>query len=410
MVVTAVITWLITRASCNSRLEEVRQSAQRRLEDAKDSYDRALKEIKESEARLLESTRNELTLENDKALKAREEALKQQAEESLRGITESLNKDIKDMKEAFEAQKEANIKGSSEIRTKFDETVNNLRLQTEAIGNQAVDLANALKGQNKMQGIFGETILENLLQKEGLTKGRDYDTEVYLRDKNGAILRNDDSGKRMRPDFVVHFPDQTDLLLDSKLSLTALTDYFAADTDEERADAAARNLKSVNDHIAELTGKEYQKYVQGRRTLDYVIMFIPNYGAYQLAKQADPDIFQKAFRQNVLITTDETLMPFLRLIRSAWIQRETIDNMDRIVDGARKMLDRVADFCKTNAEVTDKLEAALESLKKNNRRLVDSRQSIAKAAHEVADCGVALSPGKALPALETTNDENLMEA
>lgn len=106
-----------------------------------------------------------------------------------------------------------------------------------------------------------------------------------------------------------------------------------------------RNLDSVLKHIDELASKEYQKYIVGRNTLDYTIMFIPNYGAYQLAKQEDPDIFQKAFKKNVLITTEETLLPFLRLIRSAWVQKQQFENMEGIVNAATNIVKRVGLFC-----------------------------------------------------------------
>ena len=126
-------------------------------------------------------------------------------------------------------------------------------------------------------------------------------------------------------------------------------------------------------------------------------MFIPNYGAYQLAKLEDPDIFAKAFKQNVLITTEETLIPFLRLIRSAWVQKDQLDNMADIVNGAQKMVDRVATFCEKNAEVENALNRTVKLFNENTQRLVEGRQSIVKAANEVIDAGVKLTPGKTLP-------------
>ena len=341
------------------------------------------------QAKLLETVKLELRLESEKALKEREKSLKKEAEETIKALTGGLNKDIKDMREAFDAQKKAHAEESSAIKTKFDETVRNLREQTDSIGTKADNLASALKGKNKMQGIFGETILENILKAEGLRLGKDYDAEFYLRDRKGNIIVNEETQRRMRPDFALHFPDNTDILIDSKVSLSALADYFDATTEEEKADAAARNLESVLSHVKELTGKEYQKFVQGRKTLDYVIMFIPNYGAYQLAKQEDKDIFAKAFAQNVLITTEETLIPFLRLIRSAWVQKEQMDNMQEIVDDAQKMIDRIALFFDDNAKLQKDLEDVLEGFKKNTERLTTGKQSVLKAAHEVVGHGVA---------------------
>ncbi len=376
-------------------------------ENEKQQYEKALADVKAAQEKALESAKNALALENEKILKAREESLKKEAAETMKVITGGLNKDIRDMKEAFEAQKKVQTEESSSIKTKFEETVNSIRQQTENIGNTAEDLAKALKGQNKMQGIFGETILENILKAEGLREGHDYDAEFWLRDKNGNRIKNENTGRTMRPDFAIHFPDDTDILVDSKVSLTALADYFSAETDEARADASRRNLESVENHIRELTSKEYQKYVQGRKTLDYVIMFIPNYGAYQLAKMEDNEIFAKAFKQNVLITTEETLIPFLRLIRSAWVQKEQMDNISEIVDAAQDMVDRVGLFCRYNAVLEEDLENVLQEFKKNSSRLVDGRQSIVKAAMKAIDHGLKAPEGKnALPQLGPAVEDN----
>ncbi len=376
-------------------------------ENEKQQYEKALADVKAAQEKALESAKNALALENEKILKAREESLKKEAAETMKVITGGLNKDIRDMKEAFEAQKKVQTEESSSIKTKFEETVNSIRQQTENIGNTAEDLAKALKGQNKMQGIFGETILENILKAEGLREGHDYDAEFWLRDKNGNRIKNENTGRTMRPDFAIHFPDDTDILVDSKVSLTALADYFSAETDEARTDASRRNLESVENHIRELTSKEYQKYVQGRKTLDYVIMFIPNYGAYQLAKMEDNEIFAKAFKQNVLITTEETLIPFLRLIRSAWVQKEQMDNISEIVDAAQDMVDRVGLFCRYNAVLEEDLENVLQEFKKNSSRLVDGRQSIVKAAMKAIDHGLKAPEGKnALPQLGPSVEDN----
>ena len=388
--------------------ELVRKDAELRASEAlraseKEQHEKALADLREAQQKAIEAARTALALENEKALKAREEALKKEAAETMKTITGGLDKDIKDMKNAFEAQKRTHAEESSSIKTQFAETVKHLKEQTESIGNTAEDLANALKGKNKMQGIFGETILENILKEEGLREGHDYDAEFWLRDKKGNRIINEDTGKKMRPDFALHFPDNTDILIDSKVSLTALSDYFSADTDEQRADASRRNLESVENHIRELTGKEYQKYVVGRKTLDYVIMFIPNYSAYQLAKLEDKDIFAKAFRQNVLITTEETLIPFLRLIRTAWVQKEQMENISEIVKAAQDMVDRVGIFCKYNAKLERDLEDVLEHFKKNSTRLVDSKQSIVKAAMRAIDHGLQRPEGEnALPALGST--------
>ena len=368
------------------------------LEEIKANNEKAIAELKAGQEKAIEAAKTALALENEKTLKAREEALKQEAAETMKVITGGLDRNIREMKEAFESQKKTQTEESTSIKTQFAETVRHLKEQTESIGNKAETLASALKGKNKMQGIFGETILENILKTEGLREGHDYDAEFWLRDKKGNIIQNEDTGKRMRPDFALHFPDQTDILIDSKVSLSALADYFDAETDEQRADASQRNLQSVQDHIKELTSKEYQKYVVRRKTLEYVIMFIPNYGAYQLAKQEDPEVFAKAFQEGVLITTEETLIPFLRLIRTAWVQKEQMENISEIVKAAEEMVDRVGLFCRFNSELEKDLEGVLDGFKENTKRLVDGKQSIVKAAIKAVKHGITPPVGKnALP-------------
>ena len=396
VIIALAAAWLLTGNKLVRKEAELRAAEQLRQTE-KELHEKTIEQLKKTQSEAIEAAKTALALENEKTLKAREEALKKEAAETMKTITGNLGKDIKDMKEAFDAQKKSHTQESTAIRTQFAETVKNLKEQTESIGNTADDLARALKGQNKMQGIFGETILENILQGEGLREGHDYDSEIWLRDRRGNRLEGDESGKKMRPDFALHFPDETDILLDSKVSLTALADYFAAETDEQRAAASARNLESVKNHIKELSSKEYQKYVVGRKTLDYVIMFIPNYAAYQLAKMEDKDIFAEAFKQNVLITTEETLIPFLRLIRTAWVQKEQMENITEIVKAAQNMVDRVALFCEENAKVEENLEAVLTRFKKNSARLSTSDKSIVGAAWKAISHGIKQPDSHVLP-------------
>ena len=392
--ITAALTYFIMKTRI-AGLQALRQKEE-------EIYAKSLADVKEAGAKAIEATKTQLALENEKLLKAREESLKKEAAETMKNITGGLDKEIQNMKLAFEAQKKSSSQDASAIKTKFEETVKAIQDEARRIGISASDLSNALKGKNKMQGIFGETVLENILRAEGLTKGQDYDTEFYIRDKKGNIIRNEETEKRMRPDFVLHFPDETDVILDAKVSLTALADYFEADTDAARAEASRRNLESVLSHVKELTSKEYQKYLEGRKTLDFVIMFIPNYGAYQLAKQEDPDIFAEAFRQNVLITTEETLLPFVRLIRSAWVQKAQLDNMAEIVSAARRMVDRVALFCEENAKLGAALNTAMKVYDNNTKRLTDG-QSILKAAKDVSSLGVRPT-SRDLPALDNSDE------
>ena len=362
-------------------------------ENARIGYEQRLAELKEySEKSLrqqLDAVKAQITTESEKMLKSREEAFSKHAEESFSTIAGDFNKNLKDMKEAFEANKKSQTDASAELRTQVGEAVKSLKEQTESVGLKADRLASALRGQNKMQGCWGETQLHNLLLAEGLEEGRDFDREETLRDELGIVIHNEDTGKRMRPDFILHYPDKTDIVVDCKVSLNALSDYFAAETEEERKEASGRNLRAILDQVDNLARKDYAAYLQsGRKCLDYTVMFVPNVNALILARQLNPHIISDAFRKNVLITSEETLMPFLRLVRSAWVNFEQARNQEKIVGAAQRMIDRVADFCNSYAEVGKKLEDARRSYEAGDKKLRESGQSILRAAREVETLGV----------------------
>ena len=386
VVVAIVITWLIMHAKLLAAQEQVKSSRQL-LQMQQESFDKQL-----------EAVRSQLTAETEKLLQQREEALQKKAEETFRTLAGPLGKDLKAMQESFENQKRSQAEGNATLKTAVEQAVKHLQDQTTAIGTKADNLAQALKGQNKMTGIWGETILYNMLVAEGMEEGRDFDREETLRAGSGAIVLNEDSGKRMRPDYILHYPDKTEVIVDAKTSMEALSDWFATEDTVLKEDAAKRNLLAIRTQIKSLSGKRYQDYIrEGYKTLDYVLMFIPNYGALQLAKTLAPNIFQEAYQQGVLLTTEETLMPFLRMIRVAWTNYDQVRNQEKIIKAAQTMIDRVADFAKAHAAMGDKLHAALEEYDKVSAKISESGNSIITSAKQLIKLGVPKNPKKPLP-------------
>ena len=389
-----------------TRLESELNAEKQMRQNDRATHEQMLKDLKENQASFIKAAQDELAVRNNDQFKKHEEALSQKAADALKTVTDGLNKDIREMKQSFEANKEAQIAQSAAIKTKMEETARHMTNSALSIGNQAENLANAIKGKNKMQGIFGETVLENMLKAEGLRLGTDYDKEFWIRDdEDGKRTVNEDTKKMMRPDFVLHFPDGTNVILDSKVSLTALSDYYDAETDEERQDAMERNAQSVWNHVKELATKKYQDHFKKYKTLEYTIMFIPTWGAYQLAKESDPTLFAKAFNDfKVLITTEETLIPFLKMVNTTWVQSVQMDNMAKIIDKATMMVERVALFCEMNTKLGDQLNAALKTYEDNTNRLVEGRQSIVNAAQDVVELGVK-STKKKLPSAKRAIEE-----
>ena len=382
LIIAVLVTWLILKSRYGKTVNAVEnkliaaqgevKSLSALRENDLASHERSVALLKEAHDAALKqqiaAIRAEMTAETERLLKQREEELSRKAE------------------------------ASASLKEQLEGAVRNLAAQTRDIGQKADNLASALKGQNKMAGCWGETILYNMLVDEGMAEGRDFDKEETLRDAMGIIVLNEDSGKRMRPDFILHYPDKTEIIIDAKVSLDAYSDWVAAETEPLKAEAAVRNLTAIRTQIKNLSGKRYQDYIrEGYKTLDYVVMFIPNYGALQLAKTLAPDIFREAYNQGVLLTTEETLMPFLRMIRIAWTNYDQARNQEKIIKAAQTMLDRVSDFSTAHAAMGKKLKDALEEYEKCSAKISDSGQSIAVSAHQLVKLGIPKNPKKPLP-------------
>ena len=347
---------------------------------------------------MLEMLKAQMTAESERVLKAREEELENRARNLFENLSAGLDKDINSMREAFEQNRKSHIETSRSLKENMDNAVRNLREQTMSIGDKADNLADALKGRNKIQGNWGEVILDNLFTSEGLREGRDYDKEETLRDEQGHIILNEDTDRRMRPDFILHYPDGNDIVVDSKVVLTAMYDYYSTDDEILKADASARNLAAMKEQVRRLSKKDYSRYLKpGHRMLDFVIMFVPVYSALRLAYEEDTNLWQNAYDQGVLITTEETLMPFLRMINIAWKSYEQVANQQQIIAAAEMMLARVSDFCTAHAKMGEKLEDALKYYDVCDRKLRERGQSIVGAANRLISYGVPKNSKKPLP-------------
>ena len=402
LLIIAVLVMVIIRKDAQVRTAEALRKSdteanEKALRLLRETQDAALKQQ-------MEGIRSQMTAETEKLLKQREEAISKKAEETFKTITGGLGKDIKTMQEAFEAQKESQNKGTAQMKEAMEQAVKNLQNQTSSIGAKADNLASALKGQNKTAGGWGEVILYNMLVNEGMVEGRDFDREETLRDALGQTVHNEDSSKRMRPDYILHYPDKTEVIIDAKVSLDAYSDWFAAEDPAAKDEAAQRNLQAIRTQIKDLSGKRYPHYIrEGYKTLDYVVMFVPNYGSLQLAKSLAPNLFNEAYSQGVLLATEETLMPFLRMIRIAWTNYDQVRNQEKIIKAAQNMIDRVYDFSKAHATMGEKLHDALKQYDAVSAKIDESGQSILTSARQLIKLGVPKNPKKPLPEGEADN-------
>ena len=409
---TGIIVWMVARRYFSAKITEKEltivvlkkdlEHTNERIADIEQTHAKFLEQLdkshKESLFHQLETLKAQMVAQNEEILKGREAEFDRHAKASFDSITEQLNKELKRMTDSFDAEKRNRTETSSTLRTQLEEAVKNIKDQSLNIGDKADRLATAIRGNNKIQGCWGETQLANLLNAEGLIEGRDYHREQTLREELGLVQLYDESGRKMRPDFILHYPDKTDVVVDCKVSLVALSDYMEATDEKAREEASARNLKAILNHVKELSSKDYSSYIpKDRKTLDYVLMYVPNVNAMILARQKSPQIVNEAFAKNVLITTEETFMPFLRLVRSAWINVEQARNHANIVDAARRMLERVADFVKHHEELGKALKNAQEKYESTDKKIREGGQSIVKAANDVIRYGVTPGKNKALP-------------
>lgn len=253
-----------------------------------------------------------------------------------------LQKNIDDFNRTIDAKyaREASERGA--LREKIDE----LRKLNESLGLEARQLADALRGNGKVQGDWGEMILSTLLVQAGFTEGREFHTQTNVKGPDGANLR---------PDVVVDFPDGGCVVIDSKASLTAYVNYTSADNEDSRAAALRAHIASVRAHIRELSAKSYQEFTGRDRKLDFVMMFIPNEGAYIAAMQAEPGLWQEAYDRQVLIISPTHLFSVLKLIRQMWRHDAQTRNAVQIADEAGKLYDKFVGLYKDMTRVGDAL-------------------------------------------------------
>ena len=332
----------------------------------------------------INALKSELQNATERLLQQREESLAKTNNIQLDALLNPLKNEIEGMRKSMTD----NIKTTSENKASLEKAIEELMKRTQDIGNDANNLAKALKNESKTQGNWGELILENILEKSGLTEGEHYEKQTTLRDSRGNMLFHDETGKRMIPDVIVHYPDNKDLIIDSKVSLTAFVDYCNASDESDRAFALKRHLQSLRAHCKELQKKNYSSYVKAPRvSLNYVVMFVPNESAMQLALYEDNALWREAFENGVFITSEQNLLALLRMIQLAWSQVKQARNQQEIFDEVNKLLDRVGDFMKRYEDLGKKIEGLQNSYDDTKKKLYSGNQSVVKAAEKLLNMG-----------------------
>lgn len=331
-------------------------------------------------------------------LKEKSRDLSQLNEGNLKNVVEPLNQKMEQFRKAVEESKEKSLENT----TKVEEQIKAMISHTDRIKAEAHNLATALRSNNKVQGNWGELILCNILENMGLRSGQDFVLQQTLTDEQGAPLVSEETNRKMIPDAVVFLPEKRAVAIDSKVSLEAYTNYVNAEESEQKALYLQAHCKSVEAHIKELSAKEYGKYLNKgtRNSMEYVIMFIPNEGAFQLFYRMFPQKWHEAFDKKIIIAGESNLFAMLKIIETVWMQIRQQKNTEQVMALAGELLDRVAKFINTFEDVGKDFTKVLNKYEEAKNVLRgEGRQSILVTAKKMEKNGVVsknrfLTPGE----------------
>ena len=351
------------------RLDEVNRNNERDKEERTAMLDRQF-------AERLKLVQEQLNTTTEHLLKQRSEELDKSNRSQMGSIIAPLEAVLAEMKKSMDANRETFTRSTATL----SEQIRQMHATATTLGAEAEKLSKALQTGPKIQGDFGEMKLNDLLDKFGFTKGVEYDVQYTMRDSKGRVIRNDDTDDMMRPDVVLHYPDRKDVIIDSKASLTAFINYVNAETDEQRKAFLDEHVKSVRRHVDELSAKNYGKYsMEGGTTLEFVIMFVPQEAAMQLAVSADASLWNYAFERNVIITGEQNLFSLLRLLQIAWTQKRQADNQEQVFGIASTLVERVQLFVERFKKVGDDIDRARASFDEARTSMSGNRGFVSSA-------------------------------
>lgn len=361
------------------RLEEERSQAEEKLALLQQARKELSEQFQNLAQRIFEEKSNRFTEQNQNNL-----------DTLLKPLREQLDGFRKKVEDVYDKESKERVSLLSEI--------NHLKSLNQRISEDAINLTNALKGQNKAQGNWGEMILERLLESSGLQNGREYETQGSFRDEAGRLLR---------PDVVVHLPDEKDIVIDSKASLTAYERYVSAEEESERQEALKQHIASIQAHMKGLADKRYEE-LPGVRSLDFVLMFIPIEAAFLLAMETDRELFMHSLERNILLVSPSTLLVTLRTIHNIWRYEYQNRNALLIAQKAGDLYDKFVLFSESLEQVGDGLDRARTAYETSRKRLSEGTGNLVRRVEGLRELGIKVSkkmPQQLLDASEDATNE-----
>ncbi|TGA73215.1 DNA recombination protein RmuC [Aliivibrio fischeri] len=372
-------------------IQKEKEYLTQQLEFSRQANSNVEAELREQEARNEEERK--ASQEKIELLERAEERLKQQFENLANQLFEQKTKTVdeqnkvslegllsplKEQLEGFKKQVNDSFGFEAKERHTLVHEIRSLQQLNERMTQEAVNLTNALKGDNKQQGNWGEVVLSRVLKESGLREGHEYDIQVSM---------DDEDGKRFYPDVIVHLPDEKDVVVDSKMTLVAYERFFNSEDFNQKEHALDEHLMAIRAHLRGLSKKDYHK-LNGLRSLDYVLMFIPVEPAFQVAIEADPSLISDAMEQNIIIVSPTTLLVALRTISNLWRNERQNQNAKIIAERASKLYDKMRLFVDDMEAVGGALDKANQSYQGAMNKLASGRGNLIRQAESFKELGV----------------------
>ena len=380
--------------SMKSQMENERLYAAKLRAESDQQWSQKLESLKQEMQRM--------TIEQQKVaaeqLAAKQSALQENNRLQMDELLKPIKEQFADFKKSVEESKTQNEVNKKELQNTFEATMKlfqqeqqqavlNLKEQTEKIGSDAANLTKALKGDSKMQGDWGEMVLETILENSGLRKNEEFFIQEYTKDEEG---------KNYRPDVIVRFPEGRSVVIDSKVSLTAYSDALAAEDEAEQERLMKAHALSVRKHIDELAAKDYSKLVDD--AIGFVLMFIPNETSYIAAMKQQPDLSRYAYQKKIIIISPSNLLMALQLAYNLWQYDRQNKNVEKIVKTAADLYDKVAGFEDTFMSVGDLITRLSGTFDKAKKQLYDGTGNVMRRVESLKGLGV--TPKKQIKELD----------
>ncbi len=372
---------VVELSSSVSRMEETNNNMKERLTEQKgeigELQQKFTKEFENLANRIFEEKGNKFTEQN---------------KEKLAEILNPLKEKISQFEKKVEESKEESIKGHASLK----EQLSMLKELNQQVTQEAKNLTEALKGQSKTQGNWGEFILESLLEKSGLVKGREYTVQESL---------SAESGRRFQPDVIIKLPENKSLVIDSKVSLVGYEKFVSSEKEQEKQLALREHINSIRAHIKNLSGKNYQNLYQ-LESLDFVLMFMPIEPAFALAVQSDASLFSDAFEMNIVIVSPSTLLATLRTIASIWRQENQNKNALEIARQSGTLYDKFVGFIEDLINVGKKIDESKNYYMDAMKKLTDGSGNLVRRAEKIKQLGAKTSKNLPKSILDRADDED----